>query len=117
MYQDKKTIQELNLMDDFLMTESILHEETAQRVLLRLTARRGGFAPLPEYGSRLYLLPRTAKPSGYETAARQYIAEALAEEPAVEVTAVRFTPVGADGVRIDVDFTAGGAAFTGAVTV
>ena len=92
-------------------------EETAQRVLLRLTARRGGFAPLPEYGSRLYLLPRTAKPSGYETAARQYIAEALAEEPAVEVTAVRFTPVGADGVRIDVDFTAGGAAFTGAVTV
>lgn len=32
MYQDKKTIQELNLMDDFLMTESMLHEETAQRV-------------------------------------------------------------------------------------
>lgn len=32
MYQDKKTIQELNLMDDFLMTESMFHEETAQRV-------------------------------------------------------------------------------------
>ena len=29
-----------------------------ERVLFRLTARRGQFAPLPELGSRLYLLGR-----------------------------------------------------------
>lgn len=92
-------------------------EETAQRVMMRLTARRGGFAPLPEYGSRLYLLPRLAKPSAYETAARQYIAEALAEETAVEVTEVQCTPVDEQTVRIDVTFTADGIPFSTSVTV
>ena len=34
-----------------------------ERVLFRLTARRGQFPPLPELGSRLYLLSREPPPS------------------------------------------------------
>lgn len=41
-------------------------EEIAQRVMMKLTARRGGFAPLPEYGSALHTLLRTAKPVGFK---------------------------------------------------
>ena len=59
--------------------------EIAQRVMMKLTARRGGFAPLPEYGSALYTLLHTARPSEYETAAMQYIAQALADEAGLRV--------------------------------
>lgn len=69
-------------------------EALLARVLFRLSARRGGFAPLPEMGSRLHLLWRE-KPSLREGAARQYVAEALEDEP-VQVTAVTLTPQ-ADG--------------------
>lgn len=50
-----------------------------QRVLFRLTARRGQLPMLPTLGSRLYLLGRET-PSQRLSAARQYVAEALAEE-------------------------------------
>lgn len=92
-------------------------EEIAQRVVMRLTARRGGFAPLPDYGSRLYLLPRTALPSEWKTEAMQSVAEALSEEPDVTVTDVEVTPVAADCLRIDVTFTAQGTQFTAGVQV
>ena len=49
-----------------------------ERVLFRLTARRGGLPPLPQLGSRLYLLGR--EPAAQRlSAARQYVAEALAQ--------------------------------------
>ena len=51
-----------------------------QRVLFRLTARRGTFPLWPELGSRLWQLGRVP-PAGRPAAARQYVAEALAEEP------------------------------------
>ncbi|MGI6028240.1 MAG: hypothetical protein ACOX81_02370 [Candidatus Heteroscillospira sp.] len=57
-------------------------EETAQRIMMKLSARRGGFALLPEYGSRLYALNRV-RPGQRESCARQYVAEALAGEDAV----------------------------------
>lgn len=50
-----------------------------QRVLFRLTARRGQLPMLPTLGSRLYLLGRET-PSQRLSAARQYVAEALVEE-------------------------------------
>lgn len=61
--------------------------ELLQRVLLRLTARRGGCPFLPTFGSRLYLLPR-AKPGERADLAKQYVAEALADEGDLEVTGV-----------------------------
>lgn len=62
-------------------------EELLQRVLFKLTARRGAFPLLPALGSRIYLLPRY-KMSQWETVARQFAAEALADEPKLSVTGV-----------------------------
>lgn len=74
-------------------------EELAQRVLMRLRARRGAFYLMPEYGSRLYQLSKI-KPSKRETAARQYVAEALEEEKEVQVTEVYLTEPERDGQGI-----------------
>ncbi len=71
-----------------------------ERVLFRLTARRGGFPILPQLGSRLYLLSR--EPAAQRlSAARQYVAEALAEE-AVTVTDVALAPDGQGRIRLTV---------------
>ena len=63
-------------------------EELLQRALSRLTARRGSFPFLPEFGSRLYLLGAAA-PSVRELAAERYVTEALAPETALRVESVR----------------------------
>lgn len=62
-------------------------EALMQRVLFRLTARRGTFPFMETMGSRLWKLgklPAAARPA----AARQYVTEALAEEPGLAVTRV-----------------------------
>ena len=59
-------------------------EELRQRILMKLKARRGGFSAMPEYGSRLYLLGRV-RPAEREGAAAQYVAEALADEPELQL--------------------------------
>ena len=69
-----------------------------QRVLWKLTVRRGSFPFLPELGSRLYLLTRE-KPGARETLARQYVAEALAGEE-LEVADVTL-----EGERLRVELT------------
>lgn len=61
-------------------------EELLNRLLFKLTARRGGFVLMPELGSRLYQLGRV-RPAEREGAARQYIAEALEGEN-VEIESV-----------------------------
>ena len=73
-------------------------EELAQRALMRLSARRGGFLPLPEYGSRLHTLCRL-KPGERPAAARQYVIEALSDEPQISVGEVEYQP-GADGSAV-----------------
>jgi len=55
-------------------------DELLERVLFKLSVRRGSFALAPELGSRLHLLWRE-KPESRAAAAKQYIAEALADEP------------------------------------
>ena len=61
-------------------------EALLERVLFRLTARRGSFPFLPELGSRLHLLGQ-AKAAQREALARRYVEEALADE-ALTVTGV-----------------------------
>ena len=68
-------------------------EELLQRVLFRLKTHRGGFAPMPELGSRLYLLQRE-KPSHRQGAAEQYVLEALREEEDLVVERVQLTQNG-----------------------
>lgn len=55
-------------------------EALLQRVLFRLTARRGAFPFWESLGSRLWALGRVPAPER-EAAARQYVTEALSEEP------------------------------------
>lgn len=75
-------------------------EALLERILFRLTARRGGLPFLPALGSRLYLLSR--EPSAQRlSAAGQYVAEALAEEP-VSVTDVALVPLGGGRTQLTV---------------
>ena len=67
-------------------------EALLERVLFRLIARRGGLPFLPRLGSRLYLLSR--EPAAQRSsAAQQFVAEALADEP-VSVKSVELSPLG-----------------------
>ena len=54
-------------------------------VLFKLSVRRGSFALVPELGSKLHLLWRE-KGESRATAAKQYVAEALADEKGLSVT-------------------------------
>ena len=75
-------------------------EALLERVLFRLIARRGGLPFLPRLGSRLYLLSREPVTQRL-SAARQYVAEALSEEP-VSVTNVELASLGEDRAQLTV---------------
>lgn len=62
-------------------------DELLERVLFKLSVRRGSFALVPELGSKLHLLWRE-KGESRATAAKQYAAEALADEEGLSVTGV-----------------------------
>ena len=85
------------------------------RVLFRLTAHRGQFAPLPQLGSRLYLLGREP-PEGRLSAARQYVAEALGEED-VTVESVELEQGAAGMLSLRVCLSQGDTAVTAEVTI
>ena len=86
-----------------------------QRVLFRLTARRGQFPLLPRLGSRLYLLGR--EPAAQRSAAAmQYAAEALADED-VSVTDVTLSPAGEGRVQLTVLLEHRGEGLSVAMTV
>ena len=65
-------------------------EELLSEVLFRLTAKRGAFPFWENLGSRLWALGRVPAPER-QAAARQYVTEALSEEPVTveEVTLER----------------------------
>ena len=63
-----------------------------QRVLFKLTARRGSFPFLPGLGSRLHTLGRE-KPSARPALCAQYVREALEDED-VTVTSVDYSEQG-----------------------
>ena len=63
------------------------NDAVLQRVLWKLTLRRGSFPFLPNLGSQLYQLGR-CKPAQRQNLAQQYVAQALEDEPDLTVTAV-----------------------------
>lgn len=71
---------------------------------MKLAARRGGFALLPAFGSRLYQLG-SVRVSERETAARQYVAEALAEEENLVLDNLSVSGIAEGVIRIDTEFT------------
>lgn len=70
-------------------------------ILFRLSARRGGFVLMPEFGSRMYLL-RSEKPSAWAVLAQQYAAEALADMDDVTVTNATVTAAG-EQLKVNVE--------------
>lgn len=90
-------------------------EALLQRVLFRLTARRGGFPLLPSLGSRLYTLGQE-RGGKRLSAARQYVAEALAEEP-VSVTAVSLSQAVGGRLRLTVELLCQEGSLTAAVVL
>lgn len=75
-------------------------QELLQRVLWKLSIPRGSFSFLPELGSELYRLGRS-KPAQREGLARQYVAQALADEPNLTVTGVTLGENGTMEVALD----------------
>lgn len=66
-------------------------EELLQRVLFKLTAHRGAFPFWEELGSRLWQLGRLGV-AQRQSAAAQYVAEALADERELSVESVELIP-------------------------
>ena len=87
-----------------------------ERVLFRLTARRGTFPFLPELGSRLWQLGRMSAVQR-QSAAEQYVAEALAEEPGLTVDQVTLTESGGGRTRVTASLTWRGEALSVTVEV
>lgn len=81
-------------------------EELLSRVLYKLSVRRGSFPFCPALGSYLYKLGQE-KPSGREQAARQYIAQALADEAGLSVDAVRVTAAEENTLNVGVTLSYG----------
>lgn len=89
-------------------------EELLERVLWKLTVRRGSFPFLPQLGSRLHLLGR-APAKEREALAEQYVSEALADEQ-VKVTGVELSQ-GEGGADLTVHLDWQGQDLTAAVKV
>lgn len=68
-----------------------------QRVMMKLTARRGQFPFMEDFGSRLWTLGRL-KASERQAAAEQYVMEALSDEDGLTVE--RVTLAAEDGGRM-----------------
>ena len=90
-------------------------EALLERVLFRLSARRGGLPMLPELGSQLYLLGRE-RPEARLSAARQYAAEAVRPE-GLTLEAVRLTDRGGGRMDLTVWLRGENAALTATVTL
>ncbi len=80
-------------------------EELAQRVMMKLEARRGSFWPDPEYGSRLYRLTCGEKPKDTELCVRQYVSEALSDEEGVELQSMSISYPTEDTMHLLLNFS------------
>lgn len=92
------------------------NEQLLQRVLIKLTARRGMFPLMPELGSRLWQLCRRT-PGSREALAKQYVLEALSDEPGLTVTDVRCSLRAGSSMDITVLLKAGGSDLSLTVSV
>ena len=71
---------------DYVPQENGL-QAVLQRMLMKLTARRGQFPFMENFGSRLWTLDRL-RPAERQAAAEQYVLEALRDEPGLMVEQV-----------------------------
>ena len=90
-------------------------DEMLERIAFRLKARRGGFALLPEFGSRLYELARIKK-SERRLAAEQFIRQAMADETDVDIRSIRVEEE-AGVMKIDLELICDGGEYSMQVEV
>ena len=86
--------------------------ELLERILWKLTVKRGSFPLLPQLGSRLHLLGR-ARQGEWEALAQQYVREALSDEE-VTVGEVALSPNG-DGAFLTAEMEWQGETLTATV--
>lgn len=79
-------------------------EALLERVLFRLAARRGTFPFLPALGSRLWKLGQVPG-AERQSAAEQYVVEALEEETELSVDQVALAELGGTRARLTVELT------------
>ena len=91
------------------------NEALLQRVLFKLTARRGQFPFLEDLGSQLWKLGQVPA-AKRQSAAKQYVAEALAEESGIQVERVELVENGCAGT-LEVDLLYGDEALTAALDI
>ena len=91
-------------------------EALLEQVLFRLTARRGTFPFLPELGSRLWQLGQLPAVQR-QSAAEQYVAEALAAGPELPVERVSLPESGGGRSQVTVSLTWQGEALSVTVEV
>ncbi len=89
--------------------------ELLERVLFKLSVRRGSYALIPELGSRLHLLWRET-PERRASAAKKYVAEALADEEELTVSGVTLREQG-DLLELETALRCGGEDTTVRVTI
>ena len=90
-------------------------EAVLQRVLMKLTARRGQVPFLEDFGSRLWTLGQL-RPAERQAAAEQYVAEALADEVGLKVDSVTLADSGGTA-KLTVAATVEGTQLTAEVTL
>lgn len=91
-------------------------EGRLQRVLMKLTARRGQFPFMEDFGSRLWTLGRL-KPAERQSAAEQYVAEALADEVGLRVEQVTLSAGEDGGMILTAELSAEGTLLTAEVAL
>lgn len=87
-----------------------------QRVLFRLTARRGEFPFLETLGSQLWKLGRVPR-NARQAMAEQAVVEALAPETGLRVTAVELEESGSEEIQMTVRMEWQGTALSAVVQV
>lgn len=90
-------------------------QELLQRAIIRLTVRRGSFAPDPELGSLLHTL-RSSPTQDLDAAAGNLVRQALLPLHGVEATGVRCLRAG-DALSLQIDLKIGQQSSTVGVTV
>lgn len=73
-------------------------DETAQRIVMKLSAKRGHYLPMPEFGSLLHTLSQY-KPSLQKVAAIGFVKDCLADEPELVLRDLKLEPC-PDGISI-----------------
>lgn len=91
-------------------------QEMAQRISMKLTAKRGGFPLLPKYGSELYRLG-AVKPSERRAVAEKYVAAALSDERGLVLENLEISYTDDETILVGMEFSCDNEVFSVTTTI